>query len=310
MSSSACFRILAFFLLLAQALSLPSAGRARADESRAFSPDPYYAREKWMDVGGARICYLDEGGGEVMVLVHGWAGNAWNWEAVFGPLSKNHRVIVLDLPGHGKSGCPKGFGFSMREYAGFVVGVMNELKVERATIIGSSMGGAIAAWTTVLHPERVDRLVLVDAAGTSVQNPLLKAAGLVMTKSTVVPLIHLVFPVNEETLAGVPESERKRVKLAEELYKSDRKKCAGKALARAMRGIGRDVVDDHLPGITAPALVVWGADDGLLPLAAGEFYCDRIPGAKMVVIEKGNHTPMQWTPEEFIAEVEKFMAEK
>lgn len=297
--------------LRAAAIMLPLlvALAAWAAADKTFSPAPYYAPEQWLTIDGAKICYLDQGSGEAMVLVHGWAGNAWNWMSVFGPLSERQRVIALDLPGHGKSGCPEGFNYTMPELADFVAKVMDELKIGKATVVGSSMGGSIAAWTAIRHPERVERLILVDAAGTSIQNSLMKMAGHLMTPSTVIPMIHLVFPVNEKRQAAVPVSERKRVALAEELYASDRKKCAALALARTMKSLGKDIVDDRLASVTAPTLVIWGSDDGLLPRSAGEFYCDHVPGAKMVIIEGGNHTPMQWKPEAFLRAVNEFMGE-
>lgn len=280
---------------------------AQSDRGREWDPVPYYSPEKWIEIRGAGICCLDEGAGDAILLVHGWAGNAWNWMSVWEALARNHRVIAVDLPGHGKSGCPKDFGFTMPEYADFLIELMDELGVEKATVVGSSMGGSVAAWAAIRHPDRVELLVLVDAAGTSVQNPLMKIAGSIVTARTVIPLIHLVFPVNEQTVAAVPDSEKKRVELAEGLYRSDQRKCAGKALAKSMKSLGRDLVEDKLGRIAAPTLVIWGSDDGLLPVKAGEVYRDGIPGAKMTVIEKGNHTPMQWQPEEFIRVLEEFM---
>lgn len=244
----------------------------------------------------------------MLLLVHGWAGNIWNWLSVFEPLSREYRVIALDLPGHGKSGCPAGFPFTMPAYADFLARFLDELRVSRVTLVGSSMGGAIAAWTAILHPERVERLVLVDAAGTSLQNPMMKAAGYLVSPAAVIPLTHLAFPVNSRTLAAVPESEKQRVLLAEELYQSDRRPCAELALARSMKSLGRDMVDGRLHEIQAPTLILWGSDDGLLPLAAGEFYRDHISGSQLVVIENGNHTPMQWQPPAFLRELRRFLS--
>jgi len=289
--------------ILCLSLIAPYVSTGAAD----LAPEPYYAEEKVIEIGGADIVCLDEGEGSAMVLVHGWAGNAWNWMSVFGELSKQHRVVVIDLPGHGKSGCPHGFGHTMREQAALVVEVMDELDIEKGAVVGSSMGGAIAAWTAIDFPERVDRLILVNAAGTSVQNPLMKMAGMLVTPRTVIPLIHLVFPVTEESLEGVPDSERKRVELAEELYASSGKRCAGRALARSMKSIARQTVDGRLPEIEAKTLIVWGSDDGLLPIQAGERYHQLIPHSELVVIEGGNHTPMQWTPKEFLEVVYEFL---
>lgn len=293
------------FLLAIILFSL--AGDAEAKARPAFQPAPYFAPEHFLTVGGAPICYVDQGQGETMILVHGWAGNIWNWLSVFGPLAEHHRVIALDLPGHGKSGCPQGFGFTMPEYAKFLVQVMDQLKIEKATVVGSSMGGAIVVWTAILAPERVDRLVIVDGAGTSIQNNLMRAAGYLVSPATVIPLIHLAFPVNEKTLAAVPDSEKKRVILAEQLYASDRRPCASQALAKSMRSLARDIVDSRLSEIKAPTLVIWGSDDGLLPRAAGQFYQSHVANAKLVIIENGNHTPMQWQPQAFLKEINNFL---
>jgi 4,5:9,10-diseco-3-hydroxy-5,9,17-trioxoandrosta-1(10),2-diene-4-oate hydrolase len=131
-----------------------------------------------------------------------------------------------------------------------------------------------------------------------------------MTPGNVISIIHLAFPVNEKTQAQVPESERKRVILAEQLYASDRKNCAGTALAKSMKSMGRDLTDRRLGEIKAKTLVIWGSDDALLPLAAGELFRDHIPGAKLVVIPGGNHTSMQWKPADFLRELETFLHEE
>jgi pimeloyl-ACP methyl ester carboxylesterase len=306
MTAQSLLRRLAPALIFA--LAIPAL--ARAARPVPFVTEPYYAQEKWLEIGGAKILYLDEGQGDVLLLVHGWAGNSWNWMSVFPSLAQHHRVIALDLPGHGKSGCPKDFSFTAPAYADFLIQVMDRLKVQKATLVGSSMGGAIVAWAAILHPDRVERLILVDAAGTSVQNPKMKAAGGLMTAGNVIPLIHLFFPVNEKSQAQVPVSEQKRVILAEQLYKSDRKKCAARALAKSMKSMSKDIVDSRLGEVRAKTLVIWGSNDGLLPIAAGELYRDKIPGAKLVIIEGGDHTSMQWKPEEFLKVVDSFMAQK
>jgi pimeloyl-ACP methyl ester carboxylesterase len=281
---------------------------ARAAKPAPFVTEPYFVQERWLEIDGAKILYLDEGQGDAMLLVHGWAGNAWNWMSVFPALARGHRVIALDLPGHGKSGCPKDFAFTAPAYADFLIRVMDQLKIDKATLVGSSMGGAITAWAAINHPDRVSRLILVDAAGTSVQNPMMKAAGGLMTPGNVIPIIHLVFPVNEKNQANVPVSEQKRVTLAEQLYASDRKKCAGRALSKSMKSMSKDIVDSRLGEVRAPTLVIWGSNDGLLPRSAGELYRDQIPGAQLVIIEGGDHTSMQWKPEEFLKVVDQFMA--
>jgi pimeloyl-ACP methyl ester carboxylesterase len=272
-----------------------------------FQPEPYWAPSRTVEVDGVAAAYLEAGTGPVLLLVHGWAGNIYNWKEVIGPLSQNFRVLAVDLPGSGQSGCDVKVKYTTTAYADFLAHFLDALKIPKASVLGNSMGGQVAAEFALNHPDRTLKLILCDAAGAGNFPGLFQLAGVLVTNRTVVPLIHLVFPVKEDKLAGQPESERLRVRLAEERYTSDARACTGRALAASMKSMVRSNLSDRLGQIQAPTLVIWGSNDDLLPVKTADIFAAKIPGASKVIITGGVHTPMQWRPAEFVSAITSFL---
>jgi pimeloyl-ACP methyl ester carboxylesterase len=274
-----------------------------------FNPAPYYAPEKSIYIQGINLVYLEQGAGTPVLLIHGYCGNAYNWSDVFEELSKNFRVIAPDLPGFGKSGCPeKKTKPTMIWYADFLAEFLSQIGVEKAVVVGNSMGGSIATWLAIRHPERVDKLVLVDSAGLK-GGPmdLMKGFAEITAAKMIIPLIHLIFPVNEKSLANVPPSERKRVELAEQRYGSDLRDCSSKVMKWSAVSIGADYTEQELQKIQTPTLIIWGSNDDLLNVKYAEKFQQKIPGSQLAIIEGGVHTPMQWKPEEFVKVLKGFI---
>src|SRR3954453_20687408 len=132
-------------------------------------------RAEWLDIDcplhlrsvalhGSRVNYVEMGSGPPVVLVHGLSGCWQNWLENIPHLARRHRVVALDLAGFGESELP-GEEISIPGYGRFLDAFLDEIQVERAALVGNSMGGFIAAETAISHPSRVDKLVLVSAAG-------------------------------------------------------------------------------------------------------------------------------------------------
>src|SRR5438874_4749740 len=119
---------------------------------------------KFVTVFGARIHYVDVGAGPTVILLHGLADDVGVWGSVMPALAAKHRVIALDQVGFGQSDKPL-LNYRVSTFVDFLDGFMKELKIERASLVGNSLGGWIATAFALAHPERVDRLVLCDAAG-------------------------------------------------------------------------------------------------------------------------------------------------
>src|SRR5262245_33917866 len=116
---------------------------------------------KTVTVNGNRVAYLDSGQGPPVILVHGLGGSLWQWEYQQGPLFATHRLITLDLLGAGYSDKPD-IDYTPAGMLEFFRGFMDTLGIERASLVGKSMGGGVVIGMALTYPERVDRLVLID----------------------------------------------------------------------------------------------------------------------------------------------------
>jgi pimeloyl-ACP methyl ester carboxylesterase len=123
-----------------------------------------YDTGKFVTVDGARMHYVERGDGPLVVLVHGLADDARTWNAAIEALSGNYRVIAPDLIGHGRSDKPP-LNYRAGTFAHFLSKLLDELRIERATFVGNSLGGWASLLVALSEPHRVERLILVDSAG-------------------------------------------------------------------------------------------------------------------------------------------------
>ena len=255
-------------------------------------------------VFGQKIHYKEAGSGPVVVLLHGLGGNSDNWVFNVGALSQKHRVVVPDQVGFGRSDKPL-VNYRVATYVDFLDKFLSELKVERATLVGNSMGGWVAAAYALRHPAKVERLVLVDAAGFAPPKEfsLATLSGLnPSTRDAMKQLAGMVFfnPLLR-TDAAVD------VMLAQRLSAGD-----GYTIQSLVESIhrGEDMLDGKLAAIKQPVLIVWGREDGLTTLAReGERFKREIPHAQLVVFDQCGHVPQVEKADEFNAAVLKVLAQ-
>ncbi|HEX6649129.1 MAG TPA: alpha/beta hydrolase, partial [Pyrinomonadaceae bacterium] len=241
--------------------------------------------EKEIVVFGQKINYVEAGSGPTVILLHGLGGSWRAWQQNIGPLAEKFHVIAPDQIGFGKSDKPF-VNYRVRTYVDFLDQFCKQLKIDRATLVGNSMGGWIAVLFTTTFPDRVDKLVLVDAAGHAPPN-------------TVDP--RTFYGLNPTTRAGMKALVAKV--FYSKLFQTDTAIDASIA-ARLAAGDGytinsitesiirgEDFLDDQVKTIKRPTLVVWGREDGLVPLADGERFNKEIAGSKMVVIDQCGHVP-------------------
>jgi 2-hydroxy-6-oxonona-2,4-dienedioate hydrolase len=288
------------FMALAALLIFMASASA---QTTAAAPPPRV--EKEITIYGQKIHYVEAGrGAQTVILLHGLGGNSSNWTLNINALSAQYRVIVPDQLGFGKSDKPV-INYRVATYVDFLDRLYSQLKIERATLVGNSMGGWIAALYAVSHPERVERLVLVDAAGFAPPKDfdVKQLAGL-----------------NPSTREGMRELA-KRVFYNRELSTSDaaidlmltQRMTAGDGytIQSLIESIARneDMLDGKLSAIKLPTLIIWGREDGLVPLAeAGERFRREIPQAEFLVFDKCGHAPMVEKATEFNAALLKFLA--
>jgi 2-hydroxy-6-oxonona-2,4-dienedioate hydrolase len=253
----------------------------------SFSQSSGVPQEKVTAVYGQNIHYFEVGQGPTVILLHGLGGAKEFWLANIGALAPKYHVYAIDQIGFGQSDKPL-LDYKIATFADFLYGFMQEEKIAKATLVGSSFGGWIATDFAVQHPEMVDKLVLVDAAGLTWQAPLPD-----LNPSTIAgwrTLIELVFydkkMVSDE---GVMQA------FAQHMRNND-----GYTIQRTVASFASPQFEDgKLASIHAATLVVWGRQDELIPLASGEKLRDGIAGAKLVVLEHCGHVPQIEKPAEF-----------
>lgn len=260
-------------------------------------------QDKYATVFGAKIHYLEAGSGPAVILVHGLGGDATNWAPTIGPLSQKYRVIVPDQIGFGKSDKPL-INYRVGTLVDFLDGFYKELKLDRASLVGNSLGGWTVAAFAIAHPEKVDRLVLVDAAGFAVTGDLDPKVlnGLnPSTREAVKQMLPLVFHNTQmfASDAAVDSFFARRVGAGD-----------GYTIQRFIDSIirGEDVLDKKLGAIKQPTLVLWGREDGLTPLAMGERFKKEINGSQLFIIEKCGHVPQLEKSAEFNTALIKFLS--
>jgi pimeloyl-ACP methyl ester carboxylesterase len=282
-------------------------------------------RSEWLDIDwqahlhscsvhGSRVNYVEMGQGPPVILIHGLSGCWQNWLENIPHLAGRHRVIAVDLPGFGESELPNE-EISIPGYGRFVDAFLGEVGVERAALIGNSMGGFIAAEATIAHPGRVEKLVLVSAAGlVRVGNRQLYA--LERAARLFHPLT-AAFLARREYLVRRPKLRKRMLYgvvrhpalIAPELAYEVASGAGKPGFLDALNAAVNYDFRDRLPSISIPTLIVWGGNDRVVPVAGADQYEELIPNARRVIFEDTGHLPMLERPGRFNQLVEEFLAE-
>jgi pimeloyl-ACP methyl ester carboxylesterase len=279
------------------------------DEARASVPNAAYSR--FADVDGVRIHYQEKGEGEPLVLLHGNLASTFAWKDVFDPLSQQFRVIAVDLKGFGFSGKPDG-DYTRRAQGDLVVRLLDHLKIDRAILCGSSMGGDVSMNAAVRRPDRVSALILVDSGGVTVSGGDSVAPG--VTEWPVIgPAIAALALISDSLVRdGLRKNFYDDSMVTDEqvtAYYRPLKTRGGQHAAYLVRKQGAiNPIEPEIDKIGQPTLIIWGAEDELIPLEAGRRLNSLIAGSRLVVFDKCGHLPQAEMPERFMSEVRGFIA--
>ena len=258
---------------------------------------------KEVAIFGQKIHYIEAGTGPTVILLHGLGGSTQVWQLNIAAFAEKYHVIVPDQIGFGKSDKPL-VNYRIRTYVDFLDQFCKQLKIERASLVGNSMGGWIATAFTAAFPDRVDKLVLVDAAGYAPPKDLDTRSFYGLNPTTREGMKVLVAKVFYNKLfltdAAIDQA------IAARLAAGD-----GYTINSITESIirGEDFLDDTVKTIKRPTLLIWGRQDGLVPLAEGEHFNKDIAGSKLVVFDQCGHMPQIERPAEFNSAVLKFLSE-
>src|SRR5579884_322745 len=268
--------------------------------------------QRWVTVAGAPMNVIELGSGPPVVFVHGLAGSRQNWLEQLVPFSDDHRVVVMDLPGFGASPMPPD-EISIPGYGRLLDGLMDALEIDACAVVGNSMGGFIAAELAIRFPHRLEKLVLVSAAGISseqlMRRPLLTGARMAAAGAAWAG-------ANADWLTRRPRMRR----LMSWTVMRHPDRLPAPLVAEQVKGSGKpgfiDAFDslmsyrirDRLPEIRVPTLIAWGADDRLVPVRDADEFERLIPNSRKVVFDDTGHMPQLERPEAFNELLRDFIA--
>ena len=243
--------------------------------------------------GNCNLHYEEYGQGSPVVLLHGLGSSMQDWENQKEALSANHKLILLDLRGHGRSDRPKG-KYSIEGFANDVLALLDHLQLQKVHLVGISMGGMVAFQIAVDQPQRLLSLTIVNSSPEVRVNSLASAvqlgkrwlfSRLLSMHSIGVMISTMLFPK--------PEQAHLREQVVERWRLND--KHAYLASLDAIIGWG---VRDRLNRITCPVLVI-SADQDYTPVAQKQAYVDELARAKLLVITDSHHATPVDQPQQF-----------
>jgi pimeloyl-ACP methyl ester carboxylesterase len=266
---------------------------------------------------GHTVSYVQKGSGPLLLLIHGMAGSLETWRSVIGPLGRDATVLAVDLPGHGSSS-PGGGDYSLGSLAAGLRDVLVSLGHDRATLVGHSLGGGIAMQFSYQFPEMTERLVLVSSGGLGIEvSPMLRAAALPgadlflsLTAEAArrgSDLVGRVLRAAHSPLnPGLDELMRSYASLAD----ADRRSAF---LATVRSVVGRNGQTVHAGdrlylARELPVLLVWGADDPIIPVQHAQAAHEVLPLSTLAVFDGVRHFPHVEAPERFVETLRDFCA--
>ena len=249
-------------------------------------------------VFGQKICYHELGDGPPLVLIHGLGGDADEWVFCVYDLSSSNRVIALDLLGFGRSDKP----LIHYTIGGFVENdepFLNALAIEPASLVGSSMGGWIAAAFALRFPKRTEKLILIDPAGLQRNAPVMPIELRVSTHRHMRDLLNIMFYdqnfVTEELVDLAYEGH---------LHRQD-----GYTIDSVLQNFKdeREWLDTRIAKLEAPTLILWGEHDALIPVSTADRFHHLIRGSQLKIIRQCGHLPALEKPAELVPHVLNFL---
>ena len=240
-----------------------------------------HAAERPADSG---LAYEVVGSGPPLILLHGLSGSGRWWSRNVPVFSRSFRTYSVDLPGFGES---RGVRWSrLDDIADRLTDWLVDEGLSHAHIAGHSLGGAVAAQLAARHPDRIDRLVLVDAA--------IRPRG----THTMARPAHVMRTIGRGSLGFAP------------LLVRDLLRCHPRSFVAATVDALQTDWEPHLRRINAPTLVVWGERDAITPLALGHEITAAVPGARLITLAEAGHNPMWECAEAFNDEVLRFLVDR
>ncbi|MBI1392987.1 MAG: alpha/beta fold hydrolase [Alphaproteobacteria bacterium] len=264
--------------------------------------------DRFLNVNGARVRIREEGSPDAdpILLLHGFTHSLETWDAWAADLARDHRVVRYDLLGHGLTGPDPKRRYAPAERAAFIGDVMDALRIDRAIIAGNSLGG-LAAWRfAAMSPERVAALVLISPAA----YPYNGVGDVPLPIPAPMEAFLMAAPAagvkaSAELVYGEQSVSQERLAVWRDMM---RREGNGEAMIHSLEEFTLPDPSADLARVVAPTLLIWGAEDAVVPIANGERMAQSMPNATLKVYEGIGHAAQEEAPEMSLRDVRAFLA--
>jgi 2-hydroxy-6-oxonona-2,4-dienedioate hydrolase len=257
---------------------------------------------EYLQIGDLRVRYADAGDGEAVIMIHGLGGSIESWTNNFDELAKSLHVLAIDLPGFGLSDKPK-MKYTIKFFKHVIVRFLQQLQIDQVSIVGSSLGGHIAAEVAIDHPDLLKRLVLISPPGALPSSfkgtPALKRYAKVVNAKSIQQVKQALFAVDNKQ---VDDS------YAQLVYQKMSMSGAREAFLSALAGSAQAPrLNNRLQKIKAPTLLLWGKEDKMIPVKFVEPFI-KMKNCRIVLLENCGHRAHVDKPELFNRIVVDFLS--
>lgn len=265
---------------------------------------------------GLAVHVVDRGprGAPVLILLHGSNASLHTWEPWTARLTDRYRVIAMDLPGHGLTGAHPRRDYSKAAFVAVVDAVARRKRLARFTLGGNSMGGGIAIAYAQAHPAKLDGLILVDAGGAPPRNPADVDLPIGFKIARLPVLRDIAAQITPRALIETSLKQSVTVQsvvtpAAVDLYWNLLRHPGNRAATMDRFAIPYQTADPSaaVAAVRTPALILWGRDDKLIPVASAAWFAATLPNARTVIYDGIGHLPQEEAPDRSAADVRGFL---
>jgi pimeloyl-ACP methyl ester carboxylesterase len=272
------------------------------------------APSQFVAIDGMQVHLRDEGPRDdphPIVLLHGTSASLHTWNGWADALKATRRVVRMDMPGFGLTGPNPSGDYTLMAYVAFVDHVLAQRGVTHAVVAGNSLGGEIAWLLALHHPERVERLVLVDAAGYAFKTESMPIGFKIAHIPELQPLTTRLLPrktIEDSVRSVYGHPERVTPELIDRYYELTLREGNRASLIQRFQQTPRGHFADDIKRVKQPTLVLWGARDHLIPPVNAQLFAKDIAGSRVVMFDELGHVPQEEDPVATLAAARDFLA--
>lgn len=268
----------------------------------------------FVEIDGATVHYQEFGdaANPTLLLIHGFTASAYVWKTVAPVLAdEGFHVVAVDLIGFGYSDKPSWFDYKITSQARMISRFMDRLGIGRAAIVGSSYGGAVALTLALDYAERVEKLVLIDAVinDEATNHPIMRLAKIRGVGEVITPFLidskAFMKMRMQNTLAPANHHLITKDRI-ESVIRPLHAKDGHNAVLKSGRNWDANRIERDAHLVNQPTLIIWGEEDGVIPIRSGESLYNSILNSRFVVLKNCGHVPQEEKPELFTALVGGF----